>query len=275
MQNQNFISVIVPVYNVKPYLSECVSSILNQKYDNFELFLVDDGSTDGSGKLCDKLAENDRRIKVIHKKNGGLSSARNAGVEAAEGEYICFIDSDDMVSENYLEVLYENAAVFGADISICRFVRFEKENPVSAIAGNTPKELRKEDVMDRLTNVGTENALTATVAWNKLIRRSVAKNISFPPGKWHEDEFYINYLLEKSESFVETSAELYFYRQRSGSIVGSDNSGDLRHFDAVEAFRERVKLYKKIADKRLYRKMKKASADFTFFQIKKFLKAKI
>lgn len=118
------ISIIVPVYNVEKYLSECIDSILAQTYENFELILVDDGSPDNSGKICDKYAEKDKRIKVIHKENGGVSSARNTGLDNAEGEYIAFVDSDDIVNERYLELMYEKLIETKANICFCKMKRF-------------------------------------------------------------------------------------------------------------------------------------------------------
>lgn len=275
MQEKDLISVIVPVYNVEPYLSECVNSILNQTHKNFEIILVDDGSTDSSGELCDKFAEKDSRIKVIHKDNGGLSSARNAGAEVSHGGYICFIDSDDAVSESYLKTLYENAEKFNADVSMCGFIKFTNNEELPLSSENISFDVNKEEILNRLTEVGTEPAIKITVAWNKLIRKSVADKITFPVGRLHEDEFYINSLLETAETFAETTAELYYYRQRPDSIVGENNQGDLRHFEAVKAFKKRVKIYKRIADKEIYYKMKKAYKDFVVFQCKKVLRAKV
>lgn len=275
MQEKDLLSVIVPVYNVEPYLSECVNSILNQTYKNFEVILVDDGSTDNSGELCDRFAEKDLRVRVIHKKNGGLSSARNIGVGESKGEYICFVDSDDMISSDYLKILYENAVNFNVDVSMCGFAKFTASDELYYVSENVSSKIDKKEILNRLTGVGTEPALAITVAWNKLIKRSVADRISFPIGKLHEDEFYINSLLQTANIFAETSAELYYYRQRPDSIVGKNNQGDLRHFDAVQAFKERVKIYKRIADKYTYYNMKKAYKDFIVFQCKKMLRAKV
>lgn len=151
MENRELISVVVPVYNVKPYLSECVYSILNQKYSNLELILVDDGSTDGSGTMCDELSETDKRIKVLHIENGGPSAARNAGVKAAKGDYISFVDSDDIVSEDYLKILYENAVAFDADVSMCRYVTFKNgEAPSEPDTENKPSFKIKKQCMSFL-----------------------------------------------------------------------------------------------------------------------------
>ena len=117
----DLISVIVPVYNVELYLQQCIDSILNQTYSNLEIILIDDGSTDNSSIICDINLEKDHRIKVIHKQNGGLSNARNVGVKNAQGKFVAFIDSDDYISEDYIEVLYRLICKYNADISVCRF----------------------------------------------------------------------------------------------------------------------------------------------------------
>ena len=120
MKKKPLISVIVPVYNVESYLKVCVDSILAQTYENLEIILVDDGSKDSSGKMCDEYAEKDARIKVVHKKNGGVSSARNKGLDVASGEYIGFVDSDDSTKPNMFEILYKNMVTSDADVSVCK-----------------------------------------------------------------------------------------------------------------------------------------------------------
>lgn len=256
MQENDLISIVVPVYNTEQYLSSCVFSVLNQQYGNFELILVDDGSTDKSAGICDEFADKDSRIKVIHKKNGGLSSARNEGVKAASGKYICFIDSDDIVSNLYLSTLYENAVRNCADVSFCSFCEFCEDAPEFMPTNDVSHIVSKEDLLNRLTTVGADCVSTSlVVAWNKLIRTEIAKKIYFPLGKWHEDEFYINYLLENADVFVETDAPLYFYRKRDDSIVGINNQLDIRHIDILDAFEERITLYHRLGDNRLYKKI--------------------
>lgn len=254
MNGKDLISVIVPVYNVKPYLSRCIESITNQKYRNLEIFLIDDGSTDGSGELCDKFALSDSRIKVVHQENKGQSVARNVGVELSKGKYIAFVDADDVISENYMEVLYENLIKYNADVSVCRFVRFEKEAKILSHTENIPKIIKKEEVYALLSGIGGDST-PFVVAWGKLIRKKIACKLSFLEGKWHEDEFYTNHLFEESECVVETPAELYFYRQRPDSIVGKQNQHDIRHIDIVEAFEKRVKICRKVCNKNLYQQV--------------------
>lgn len=250
MNKNDLISVVVPVYNVELYLRECVDSILSQKYVNFECILVDDGSTDSSGALCDVVAKTDSRIKVIHKKNGGLSSARNAGVEASKGNYVCFVDSDDMISEDYLRVLYENAVLYNADVSMCEFIRFWDGEKFAPLTENILSTMERKEFLERVMCSNSNTSLV--ISCNKLIRREIAEKISFPAGKWHEDEFYLNSLLKWAKSFVLSSSQLYFYRQRANSIMGEDNKKDPRHLVVAEAYKERKKLCRQIYSNRHY-----------------------
>lgn len=250
------ISVIVPVYNVELYLSECLDSILKQKYDNFELILVDDGSTDNSGIICDEYCKKNSKVKVIHKANEGPGAARNSGLKISNGEYVCFIDSDDYISDDYLKILYENAVRFNADVSQCGFISSTENEIFASTKLNIPVKRNKKYLFDLLTkiNSGYDN-VSLTVIWNKLIRREIAKKISFPAGIWHEDEFYITQLVDKLQVFIETPTQLYFYRHRPDSITGEESSSDPRHLAIIDAFKARTVLFKNVCDKETYRKM--------------------
>lgn len=273
LENSALISIIIPAYNVKPYIGDCVDSVLNQKYDNFEIIIIDDGSTDGTGEFCDELCKTDSRIRVIHKKNEGPSAARNVGVQSAKGSYISFVDSDDKVSPDYLRVLYENAVKFNADVSQCGFVRFENEDEIVPNTKNTPVKRDKEYLYDLLAEIGPEcKSMGLIVVWNKLIRREIVEKISFPEGRWHEDEFYVNYLMENTNVYIESPAQLYYYRKRANSIVGENNRDNRRHLDLIAAFRERTALYKRVCDKKLYKKVKAAYHETIKIQIKVFIK---
>lgn len=270
MEDRGLISVIVPVYNVEKYLSACVCSVLKQTYPCFEVILVDDGSTDGSGALCDLWKKQDSRIQVIHQENGGLSAARNTGMQIARGEYLCFVDSDDLVAPDYLRILYENLIAFHADVSCCHYASFSDDQPDAGLGSklaadfdgglvtgfdgeldsgegnlemrNCPRLCSQWDLWETLTSTGADCCSTwLVVAWNKLIRKEVLEDLSFPLGKWHEDEFFIHRLLSRSHCLVETTAELYFYRQRAEGISGGNNWSDIRHLDLVDALEERVR----------------------------------
>lgn len=226
------ISIIVPIYNVEKYLPGCIDSILNQTYENFELILVDDGSPDGCAAICDAYAEKDNRIKVIHKENGGLSDARNAGLEIISGEYVAFIDSDDWVAPTYLAKLLEALESTGSDICECGFVRTDKEITL-------PETVQKKDVyksekaLELLIN---DNELRQCV-WNKLYRRRCVDTVLFEVGKTNEDEFWTYQVFGRANSITKINDVLYFYFQRENSIMGKSYS--LKRLDALEAKQQR------------------------------------
>ncbi|MBR2528248.1 MAG: glycosyltransferase family 2 protein [Blautia sp.] len=209
------ISIIVPVYNVEKYLSRCITSILAQTYEDFELILVDDGSTDSSGRICDEYEEKDSRIRVFHKENGGLSDARNFGLARMNGDYFCFVDSDDYVGINYLKVMMDMLAHHDADISIIKMTPVYDDEPVEE------KSSDKYHVMDGKTAFYelVRTGLIGWNAWGKLMQKKLANDKMFPKGYYYEDLFTMPYLLEKSRLIVYSETVEYFYRQRQDSIM--------------------------------------------------------
>jgi glycosyltransferase involved in cell wall biosynthesis len=211
---KDLISVIVPVYNVEQYLEECVKSIQNQTYKNLEIILVDDGTKDNSGKMCDEFAKTDSRIKVIHKANGGLSDARNFGIDASNGKYIQFIDSDDYIDLDMLELLYNNLKKHNADISMCsNYVLTENNCRLKGTGGfevYTREEALKEILLDKKVRF---------YAWNKMFARKLFDEIRFPKGRVFEDILTIPRLFEKAEKVVLDDVPKYYYRQRNDSIL--------------------------------------------------------
>lgn len=238
------ISVIVPVYKVERYLRACVDSILAQTFSNFELILVDDGSPDECGSICEKYAEQDPRCRVIHQSNRGLSAARNAGIEAAHGDLITFVDSDDIVHPDYLRQLYNALTENGTDISVCDFVSFTDEPAFPGIRGRerilSGREAVKEIVL--------HNRRSMITSWGKLYRKSLREGIRFPEGKIHEDEFTTYQLFYKAESVVMTSAGYYGYRQNPDGIMVRYSPKRLDILDAVE---ESVAFFEKQGDREL------------------------
>lgn len=212
------ISVIVPVYNVAKYLENCVNSILVQTYKDFELLLIDDGSTDISGEICDKLSTLDERISVYHKKNGGLSDARNYGIKKSTGELITFIDSDDYISKNYLEVLYVVLKKYKADVSCVSCIETTKLDYNQDITG-----CDVDGCLDGESAIG--NALSrkniGVSACGKLYKRDLFSDVWFPEGALYEDLFTVPYLFEKCQRVAYSELKLYFYFIRLGSITNS------------------------------------------------------
>mgnify|MGYP004658611791 CR=1 FL=1 len=216
---QELISVIVPVYNVEKYLKKCIKSIMNQSYTNLEIILINDGSTDNSGKICDELKEQDKRIKVIHKSNGGLSDARNAGLKIANGKYIGFVDSDDYIAEDMFETLYSINKKYDSDISIVSFYEIYKDKVIGVRDSKKLQELTKIDAMKELlidTNI-------QSYAWNKLFRRELFEGLEFPTNKNFEDIATTLLLFEKANKVVLLEEPKYYYVRRDDSIVGVRN----------------------------------------------------
>jgi len=218
------ISVIVPVYNIKNYVEKCVNSIINQTYQNFEIILVDDGSSDGSEVICDKLAMCDERIRTYHKANGGLSDARNFGIDKSRGKYISFVDGDDLLHPDAIELLLHNLTINKADISSGGVVR-EKQCPFETFV-NCKRENRIR-CFDRKAAIIEMYAATEylyVMAWGKLYRRELFDDIKFPYGMLHEDMAIMYRLYEKAERIVGTTLPIYYNSQRDGSITRSEYS---------------------------------------------------
>lgn len=226
------ISVIVPVYKVEPYLDRCVQSIVDQTYTDLEIILVDDGSPDNCPAMCDTWAEKDNRIRVIHKENGGLSDARNAGLAIATGEYIGFVDSDDWISQDYYEQLLTMIQEFKAEIAASDVVWVYSDREERKTRYHK-KLFSPEEALETVLH---GDGFMAT-AWNKLYKAELIRRFPYPVGKWHEDEFVTYKAMAEAKRLVLCQRVSYYYRQRSGSIM---SSVDERHLDAVDAFLERL-----------------------------------
>lgn len=237
------ISVIVPVYNVEKYIDKCISSIVKQTYENIEVILVDDGSTDSSGRLCDGWLEKDGRIKVFHKVNGGLSDARNFGIDKAKGNYISFIDSDDYINQNLYEKLYNALIKKEADMAICNYDFVDEKGN---ILNENPNVLKNETIsqIECYQKLIIDYNFYYVTAVNKLYKKALFKDLRFPAGKIHEDEFIIHHLIEKCRRVTIIEDVLYYYVQREDSIMNSNFN--LKRFDGVLAMLDRYDFFKKI-----------------------------
>lgn len=225
----DLISIIVPVYGVEPYLDRCIQSIVNQTYSNLEIILVDDGSPDRCPEICDEWSKKDSRIKVIHKQNGGLSDARNAGVKAATGEYVAFVDSDDWIEIKFIEYLNRVIVKYDCDFSGCKYRKCENFCEYN----HTEEELQAE-IYDTISGLhALIDERVRQVVWNKLYKRSLIESINFEKGKCHEDEFWSYQVFANSKKYVEIDYVGYNYLQRQTSIMGEKYS--LKRLDAVEA----------------------------------------
>lgn len=213
----DLISVIVPIYNVEQYLGRCINSILKQTYTNIEIILVDDGSPDGSPEICDKFADEDSRIVVIHQQNQGLSAARNAGLKIANGEYVCFVDSDDYIDENMISILYTNMARYSAEISCCGHMDVYESGRIVKPRVNITEVFCTEEAL----RIFLYTKKIDVIAWNKMYQRTLFDGIGFADGKLFEDHFTIYKILERAKKIVNTTTPLYYYCKRSTSIGGT------------------------------------------------------
>lgn len=228
------ISVIVPVYKVEKYLNRCVESIVRQTYNNLEIILVDDGSPDFCPAMCDNWMKKDDRIKVVHKKNGGLSDARNTGMKIANGELISFVDSDDWIDKDMYQCLYETMKRDNSDIVACGVeMVWEGEKSSKMLTVHYRGVLNREEAMQALID---ESWIKQPV-WNKLYKREIIQNILFPIGKYHEDAFWSYQVIGAAEQVSVINYVGYYYWQRDDSIMGEGYS--LKRLDAIEALENR------------------------------------
>lgn len=245
MINKKRISVTVPVYKVEKYLCRCVKSILSQIFTHYELILVDDGSPDNCGRICDEYACEDDRTIVIHKKNGGLSDARNIGIDwstvCSDSEWISFIDSDDWVHKNYLKLLYETVKTTNLNVAICGF---ERTNGFVVSEDFDSVEIKVCNTEELYYN----NRVNAVVAWGKLFNKNDFINIRFPFGKIHEDEFttYRILFMYNEVAFIDVPL-YYYYTNDCGIMLGA---GTRKHMDMEDAYLQQIEFFK---EKRLTR----------------------
>ena len=227
------ISIIIPIYNSERYLSRCIQSVLNQTFSDFELVLINDGSIDESGKICDEFKEMDKRIHVIHQENKGVACARNVGLDwcfkYSHSEWITFIDSDDWVSAYYLETLYEPLIKTSLDLSISEIKKTKDE---------TKKfhEISKEFSIVTPRDVYMQDDMTASVPTGKLYAKKLFRNIRYPVGKIHEDEFVTYKILFQVEKIVRVFEEIYAYYQHDSSITNV--AWSMARLDKLEALEE-------------------------------------
>ncbi|MBR2674004.1 MAG: glycosyltransferase family 2 protein [Mogibacterium sp.] len=224
---KDLITVIVPAYNIADYLEPCVESILEQTYKNLEIILVDDGSKDRSGEICDKIASSDCRIKVIHKAHEGLSSARNIGIENAEGNWLAFVDGDDLIDEGMIEACYRAAFDNGCDIAVCNMLRLYDDGKTEGFYKPT-NTVKVVEGSERLETIFQPSVC------NKIFRGQLFSGIRFPIGKYYEDTFVYYMLAERAKRIVYTGQDDYYYRYRESSIIGQKGHND-NYFDFAEA----------------------------------------
>lgn len=233
------VSMIVPVYQVEKYIAQCIESVLNQTFQDFELILIDDGSKDHSGVICDSYAAKDDRILVIHTENKGAAAARNAGLDRASGRYITFLDGDDYLAENMIARLYEVIAHSEYDMVVSDFLNLlpdEKDNFTVHLQERT---VTGREVLEHLKN--EKNYGLWTIVWNKIYKREVLENLRFPAGKYFEDEFFANQLYLNSNLIHVIPDVLCYHRVLSSSTMNTLKTEN--YLDLLDALQERLAIY--------------------------------
>lgn len=239
------ISVIVPVYNVQEYIERCIQSIIRQTYENLEIILIDDGSVDESGLLCDHYGQIDNRIIVIHQENRGLSAARNVGLNVHTGKYIGFVDSDDWIDEEMYSALYKNLCKYNADISICDINLINYLGKIVDYKGDIKKEDKSIGVKvfyDFVEALNDEEFIVKECVWNKLYKSSLWDNIRFPVKKVFEDIYTLYHIIEKADIICADNMCKYNYQKRKTSI---SNTFSLQNFDIIDGLIERYEYLSK------------------------------
>lgn len=262
----DLVSIVVPIYNVQHYLKKCIDSIVHQTYTNLEIILVDDGSPDQCGQICDDYAVKDNRIQVIHKENGGLSDARNCGMSLATGEYITFIDSDDFIHPRFIEVLLKVAQDKCADIVVGDFQLFQEDDAYH-------DKVISEDDIDKAQILCSDQlyddaflkreTVRLTVAWGKIYQRKLWDGIQYPIGKIHEDTFTTYKLMERANRVVYLKEPLYYWRENPDSITRGKFT--TKHLLGLDAFIEQIEHFCELGKQRYVEIVYEAYKDWFFW----------
>lgn len=233
------ISIIAPVYQVEKYIGQCIESVINQTFKNFELILIDDGSKDKSGNICDEYAKRDKRIHVVHTENKGAASARNRGLDLATGKYIAFVDGDDYLAENMLDKLYKVITQENCDVVVCDFLNLHANPDKDFSLQLSDSKVSGREILSHLKN--QKNYGVWTIVWNKLYKKEILKDLRFPEGKYFEDEIFSDQLYLRCNEVQVISDVLYYHRVLETSTM---NTQKIRNYlDLIDAFQLRINLY--------------------------------
>ena len=233
------VTIIIPVYKVEEYVGRCIESVINQTYKNLEIIIIDDGSPDNSGSIADKYMIIDKRILVVHKTNGGLSSARNTGIELSSGEFISFLDGDDWLDLFFVEKLLSFFSNYEVDIVVSEFIKTNEFQKISSIKNNSYTIFSN---LEALSNLAHFNNILLTISCSKIYKRALFNGILFPLKKVHEDEFIAHKILNKAQKIIVINQPLYYYFQRPDSITGIGYSYK-SEIDRLDAFLDRKQFF--------------------------------
>lgn len=235
------ISVLVPVYNIEKYLNACLDSIINQKYENIEIIIVDDGSTDNSSAICDSYVQKDRRIKVFQSDNTGIASARNLLLEKATGEYIAFVDSDDVILPDMYSAMIKTAIETESDIVLCNFDIVSPDGTIMEPEYDMPFAEGEIAVTDYISTVSSGYCGLLSIVWNKLYKRHVFEGIRYPDGKIHEDDATIHRIIHNCNKIFYLDKKYYRYRKHKTSIMNKKFSS--KRLDSTDAVLDRLTFF--------------------------------
>lgn len=225
----DLISVIIPVYNVEPYLERCIDSVLRQTYEKLEIIVIDDGSTDRSGDICDRYAAQDARIKVIHQQNAGLSAARNTGISLMTGECVIFVDSDDYMADDFVAYLYDGITKYNAQMCVCNYCNVNEDDVITGRKPYFPTSVF-EGKKECMTQYLQFKELSGGI-WSKMYRKELFAEVRFPVGRIYEDVATVYRLVDHCERIVALEEYKFYYRSRDNSIMHSPYSS--RHLDSL------------------------------------------
>lgn len=245
------ISIIAPVYQVEKYIGQCIESVINQTFKNFELILIDDGSKDKSGNICDEYAKRDKRIHVVHTENKGAASARNRGLDLATGKYIAFVDGDDYLAKNMLDKLYKVITQENCDVVVCDFLNLHANPDKDFSLQLSDSKVSGREILSHLKN--QKNYGVWTIVWNKLYKKEILKDLRFPEGKYFEDEIFSDQLYLRCNEVQVISDVLYYHRVLETSTM---NTQKIRNYlDLIDAFQLRINLYleNRLPDDEIYK----------------------
>ena len=252
---EKLISVIIPIYNAEKYLEKCLTSILNQDCKNIELLLIDDGSTDNSGSICDYYAQRYSNVFAYHKKNNGSASARNYGLALSKGDYISFVDADDYLNRNFFNILLNLAIRHDADIVQCDYITVKEYVEESAEAQTTIDECynriteyQNTDVLKMFCN--KKSYIKEAVLWNKIYKKELFEGLRFPENKYVDDEFLICQIIYRAQKIIDVDLKLYYYYMSENSQMRSNPT--IKNIDVVEVIENQLNFFDEVNQRTLY-----------------------
>ena len=247
--DEPLISVMIPIYNSEKYIGRCIESVIKQSYKNLEIILIDDGSTDNSGKICDKYGKKDNRIKVFHEKNSGVAASRNKALDLAGGKYLIFVDSDDFIFPEMIEILHDDIEEYDTQMAVSDYIEGNGNDFSYEDLSGQLEILFGEEKYRKLFD---ENKLSFIVPWGRLYKRELFNGLRYPNGKIHEDEYIAHYILERAESISYSRSKFYYYfKEDEGDSSITQSYFSMKRLDCIGALEDRLDFFKKLGNRDL------------------------